>query len=100
MKLTKELSNEMAKKMNIDQWIYLQNLNKCFYGCKKFKEPLYIDHPEIKGGKILNGKYMFHLFSTHALSPMIVVDMIANKIYKNKEDKQKMRDIYKDYEKY
>jgi hypothetical protein len=96
--LTTELAKEMAKKMDLNVWVNLSRLNKCFM-CK-FKESLFVEHEDIKGAKILNGKYIFHLYETHGLPPMSVVNMIADKLYKDEESKQKMREMYKGYDKF
>jgi len=97
---TKNKKEIMAgyEKMNIGAWTALQKINKCIYGCKKFKEPLYVDKGY--GGKILNPIYLAHIKETHGLPPMTFVDMIADMLYKDEKDKQKMREFYKFLEKY
>jgi len=71
------------EKMNIGAWTALQKINKCIYGCKKFKEPLYVDKGY--GGKILNPTYLAHIKETHGLHPMTFVDMIADMLYKDEK---------------
>jgi len=93
--LTEKLAKEMADKMNLNYWVKLQTLDRCFYGCKKFRESLYIESKEIKNAKILNPKYFFHLQSTHGFPPIILMEEIAKKLYKKEEDRNKMREMYK-----
>jgi len=76
----------------------LNKLDTCFYGCKHFKEPLYKER-EINGFpfkiKELSGKYLFHLSSVHGLPPEFLIDIIANKLYPDEEDRESMRECYK-----
>lgn len=87
-------------KINIEVWRELSSIRKCHFGCKKFKEPMFIGFEEYPGIKKLNPKYLFHVKETHGLPPEILVDFIADQLYKDDEDKQKFRNLYKFLEKY
>jgi len=93
--LTKEKANNWAERMNLGQWVFLQTFKGCFYGCKKFKEPLYIKSKNIKGAKILNGNYLAHLYTTHGFPPSIFIEELAKKIYNNEGDRREMINFYK-----
>lgn len=95
--LTEKKAIEMAAKMNMGYWVSLQKISGCFYGCKKFKEPLYIEMGS-SGAKALNPSYLFHLRSVHGFPPDVLVDKIANELYRNNEDREKMRKLYRVYE--
>lgn len=88
----------LDKDINLDYWVALQKIDKCFYGCKKFKEPLYVCIKDKNGketeARVLNPKYMAHLKMTHGFPPTVAVDEIAENLYYNTEDKQKMRELY------
>ena len=83
----------MVNKMDINFWMVLQSIEKCFM-CKKFKEPLYVKNESMDGSKFLNVRYLAHLKMTHGISPEFIVDWIAEQLYKSENDRNKMRELY------
>jgi len=87
---TQEQLKNIYSKINLPEWMALRNIKKCHYGCKG-NLPLYTGE---KDGVKLNPKYLVHISQTHGFPPDIFVEEIAKKLYKNKEDVDRMIKIY------
>jgi len=88
------LIKQIYSKINLDKWAFYCEIKKC-WNCKKFNEP-FLKTKTIKGIKyrVVNPSFLFHLYSTHGIPPMIMLDRYVRDVYNNPDDQEKALEFY------
>lgn len=88
-----KLALEISDKLDLLEYKRLRSVKSCWL-CKSFSEPLYVENENIALAFELSGKFLAHLQMTHGLNAAAFVDYLSKKLYKNKEDQDKMKELY------
>ncbi len=84
---------EIYSKININNWIAFREVKKCHYGCKG-ELKMFVDWNNNKDMAVFNPAYLAHVHQVHGFPPEMLISEVANYIYKNEEDKERMIKFY------